>query len=396
MGESIFRTGQPVNGFVYSPLIAILFALFVPLGFDTALILWGILQGVFIFLYLTLFRRLIPAGQWIQRLFVFLALSSFPLLHHLVWGQVGIITTVSILAALLYYERGQRAIAAVLLAFGLGFKFFPLIFLLPFVVRRDLRFLLYSFTACVVLLFIIPASLLSVDGATRFYTALFDSYPHFNWVLSSYNSQHFPHVIFRLAQGMGFHAYTYLPILRWIGYGIAVINIGLIYLIQRAPLSRANQWSFHILFLTIPFVLLTSWPSDLVYISFAQGFLAWQLLDERRSFNALRYTTLSLLLSSIILSSIFFFNFLFFNIATNYYGYGFYGAIFWTVLLLRAASYMELLPTVLRQLHRRSVADPLLNFALTNPEREQTAKTTIRHQWDPEAQCGRICSIPVW
>jgi hypothetical protein len=350
MGRSIFHTALPVEGFVYSPFIAILFALFVPLGSDTALVLWGVLQSICILLYLALFRRLIPTGRCIHLLFVFLTLSSFPLLHNLASGQVGIITTVLILGALFCYERGQRATAAFLLAFGLSFKFFPLLFLLPFVIRRDIRFLLYCFTACVLLLFIIPASVLGMDGATRFYSALLDSYRHFDWVISNYNSQYFPHVIGRLVKQAGFNAYAYLPFLRWIGYGIAAINVGFLYLIQHARLPRANLWSFHILFLTIPFVLLTSWPSDLVYISFAQGFMARQFVEKRRSRHVSRYITLLLLLASIILSNI-----LFFNNTSNYHDYGFYGTIFWTVLLLLVAAYLEVLPDTMREIRRMSI-----------------------------------------
>jgi hypothetical protein len=159
---------------------------------------------------------------------------------------------------------------------------------------------------------------------------------------------------------MGFHAYTYLPFLRWIGYGIAAINMGFLYLIQRARLHHANLWSFHILFLTIPFVLLTSWPSDLVYVSFAQGLLAWQLLEEKKNIHTSQYATLVLLLASIILSSILFFNFLFFNNIGNYHGYGFYGAIFWSVLLLLAATYVEIMPTALQQIRRMLVENPPL------------------------------------
>lgn len=385
-GRVFFHTALPVKGFVYSPVIAILFALFVPLGSGTAILSWGILQGIFILLYVALFHRLIPSGQWIQLLLVFLALSSFPLLHNLAWGQVGIITTVLILGVLFLYERDQRPLAAILLAFGIGFKFFPLIFLLPFVIRRDVQFLLYSFIACAALLFVIPVSLLGMDGATRFYDALFASYRHFDWVQSNYNSQHFPHVITRLikaagpdvyeslapqAEAAGTHISAYLLLLRWIGYGIAAINTGFIYMIQRARLPHANLWSFHILFLTIPFVLFTSWPSDLVYISFAQGLLAWQLLEKKKNINKTWYATLILVIASSILSNI-----IFFNIVGNSHGYGYYGAIFWTVLLLLLASYMQLLPCVLRQIQRavtRLFRQPVLSCQPDPSSRQEFA-----------------------
>ncbi len=44
MGEAIFQTELPLKGFVYSPFIAILFAVFPPFGLNASLVLWGILQ----------------------------------------------------------------------------------------------------------------------------------------------------------------------------------------------------------------------------------------------------------------------------------------------------------------------------------------------------------------
>jgi hypothetical protein len=267
-----------------------------------------------------------------------------------VWGQVSIITTVSILGALYFYKRGQRALAAVLLAFAISFKFFPLIFLLPFVIRRDFRFLLYSFIACGVFLFVIPAFLLGVDGATRFYIALFDSYRHFDWVVANYNSQHFPHVLLRLIYALGVDARAYLPLLRWVGYGIAVINMGLLYLIQRARLPHADLWNFHILFLTIPFVLNTSWPVDLVYIPFGQALLAWKILEGDKTLSwrhplPARKVASLLLLTSIVISNI-----VFFNLLDNSNLYGSSGITFWSNLLLLVVSYMELLPSALQKI----------------------------------------------
>jgi hypothetical protein len=345
MGEAILQTHEPLTGFVYSPFIAILFAIFTSFGLDTGLIIWGILQGICILLYLGLFRRLIPTGERIHLLFIFLALSSFPLLHNLVWGQVGIITTVSILGALFFYEREQRALAAILLAFGISFKFFPIIFLLPFVIHRDVRFLLYSFIACAVFLFVIPASLLGMDGTSSYYSALLDSYRHFDWVLSNYNSQYFPHVLLRLMEATRFDAHVALPLLRWTSYGIAMLNLGLVFIIQSTRMPHVNLWSFHILFLTIPFVLLTSWPVDLIYISFAQGLLAWQLFDEKKAIRASRIASLILLIISIFISKI-----LFFNLVGNTHSYGFYGATFWSITFLLVATYVQLLPVALSQI----------------------------------------------
>jgi len=346
MGDVIFNTGQPLEGFVYSPFIAILMAVFPPFGFYTSLILWGILQASIVILYPLLFRRLVPARLAIQFLFVTLALSSFPLLHNITWGQVGIITTVSILGALFFYERGQREAAAVLLAFGFSFKFFPIIFLVVFVLRRDTRFLLFAVAASGIFLLLVPCIFLGVGNTLNFYSGLLDSYRNFDWIITNYNSQYFPHVFIRFAKALGMNAYTFLPLMRWIAYGIAAINMGLVYLVQRARLQYANLWSFHIIFLTIPFVLMTSWPVDLVYISFAQGLLVWHLMEERNSpmRTFWQNTALVLLVVSIFISNI-----SFFNLIADHTRYGYLGYIFWADLLLLLISYIDLLPPAWRK-----------------------------------------------
>lgn len=62
-------------------------AVFPPLGLNASLVLWGILQDLFVSLYLLLFRRLVPAGLPIQLLFFALTLSSFLLLLNLIGGR---------------------------------------------------------------------------------------------------------------------------------------------------------------------------------------------------------------------------------------------------------------------------------------------------------------------
>lgn len=373
MGEAVFHTKMPLNGFVYSPFIAVLMAVFPPFGFHMALALWGILLAISIIFYLLLFRWLVPAGLPIQLLFVGLALSSFPLLHALTWGQVSLFTTTAILGALFFYERGQRAAAAVLLAFGLGFKFFPIIFLVPFVFCRDIRFQLYMAAACAMFLFVIPSILLGVGDSLNFYRGLFDAYRNFDWVITNYNSQYFPHVFIRLAKALGMDASTHLPLLRWIAYGVAAINMGLVYLIQRAQLPHANLWSFHIIFLTIPFVLMTSWPVDLIYISFAQGLLAWRLLKERNSSARTFWqnAVLMLLFASIFISNIFFF-----NLIADHIRYGYIGFIFWANLLLLVISYVELLPLALRKIREMAVS-----FRESSPRTWDGPISSLRIEW---------------
>jgi uncharacterized membrane protein len=333
---------------MYSPFIALLLALFSPLAFDTALMLWGILQLGCIILYLFLFRWLVLAGLRFQLLFVLIALTSFPLWHNLSWGQVGIITTVAILGMLALLERGRRISAAALLGFAASFKFFPLIFLAPFAFRRDFRFLLLVALACVAFFVVLPGLLMGPGDTLTFYRGLLATFRASDWVVGNYNSQHFPHVLLRLSGALGIAARPYLPLFSIFSFGLAALSLALVYLVQRAHLPHADLWSVHLLFLSIPFFLKTSWPVDLVYLSFAQAFLAWQIIAGAAPLPCARRRGLSTgVLLALLLISIGLSNILTFHLVGNRELYGFLGFIFWADLLCLVASYILLLPLVL-------------------------------------------------
>jgi uncharacterized membrane protein len=348
MGKAVLRSSVPLEGFMYSPFIALLLALFSPLAINASVLLWGILQAGCVVLYLLLFRWLVPAGLRFQLLFVLIALTSFPLWHNLSWGQVGIITTVAILGMLALLERGRRLSAVALLGFAVSFKFFPLIFLAPFACRRDFRFLMLAALACLAFFIIVPGILMGPADMLTFYRSLLESLRASGWVVSNYNSQHFPHVLLRLSEELGFAARPYLPLYNIFSFSLAALSLVFVYLVQRARLPQADLWSVHLLFLSIPFFLKTSWPVDLVYISFAQALLAWQFLEEvppHPSAHRRQLSTCVMLIFLVI--SIGLANIFTFNLIGNHGTYGFLGFIFWADLLCLIATYILLLPLVL-------------------------------------------------
>jgi len=365
MGEAIFRTELPVSGFLYSPFIAILLAAFPPIGPTASLLLWGILQIGCIAIYILLFRWLVPAGLKIQLLFVFLALFSFPLVLNQLGGQVTVFITVPLLGVLALEKRGQHAAGAGLLAFAASFKFYPLMFIAPFAARRDTRFLLFAaFTCCAVFL-LVPGIFLGFGDTFRFYGALLDAFRESAWVTANPHSQFFPHLVLRLAGVLGYDAHTLFPLLHGISYSAAAANMGLIFLIQRARLHLAGLWSFQIVFMSIPFILKTSWPHDFVFLSFTQALLAWWILEQMKDTPAVdnsgkkAFSSSSLRIRKavtffLILTSIVFSNIVFFNIFGDFTRYGFYGFLFWANLCLLIAAYLLFLPSALRRIQQPS------------------------------------------
>jgi hypothetical protein len=359
MGETIIRTGLPVEGYLYSPFVAILLAVFPPLGPTVSIVLWGGLQVAIFILYVFLFRPLVPAGLPVQLIFVALALSSYPLMLNFIGGSVSVFMMAALLVMLVLNERGHRAAAAGFFAFAVSFKFFPIIFLIPFAVGRSTRFFLFQVIACVVFLFVVPSVVLGAGDTLRFYSALSDSFRESGWVTANPHSNYFPHLVLRLAGAAGHDVQAHLPLLRWIAYGFAAANMVLVYLIQRAQLRHSDMWSFLLVFLMLPFVLKTSWPHDFVFLSFGQALLVWRLLEgekaeswngdkRERSYGMRRRArwaiALFLVLPSIVLSNI-----VFFNLFGDFSRYGFYGFLFWADLLLLIALYVEILPAALRR-----------------------------------------------
>ncbi len=373
MGRAVLAGAPPVDGFVYAPPIALILAPFSLLGPETAVVAWGMLLVAGIVVYIWLFRRLLPAGLPVQWLFVALLLSSFPLLHTIKFGQITLFSTVALLAALAFVQRGQSQAGATSLVLAACFKWHPAVFLAPFAARRDFRFLLWTAIAAAILLLFAPVLLLGFTRTAEFYRALWLSYMNFDWVLSNYNTQYFPNVALRAVDAAGIHlqpstAAWMLSVLRGLAWLAVVANLALVYQIQRRRLPRADLWSFQVLFLNIPFLLGTSWPVDLVFLPFAQTVLAWALLDANglpsgggeapapeahspgwRALGPRRAMPAALLACSSILFS----NVVLFNLIGDRIVYGSLGFVFWADALCLIATYIVLLPAV-----RRGAADP--------------------------------------
>ena len=349
MGEAVFRNGLPVECYLYSPFIAIVLGLFPLLGLDLSLVIWGILQVAAIVLYALLFFRLVPARLPIQLLFVALTLFSYPVWLNFLGGNTGMFITVALLGMLLMIERGHYVTAAVLLALAASFKFYPIIFLAPFIARRNIRFLVLAIAACLAVFVVIPSVVLGGGRTLGFYNALLNAFQESGWVTVNPHSQFFPHYVLRLIGVTGAEAPVALLILQVVSYCIAALNLIFIHRIQSSQLTRANLWSVLLVFLTVPFVLKTSWPTEFIFLPFVQAFLIRHAMEHgtepdpygSRLIPGRKRTLIILVLVSALLSSV-----VFFNLLGNFAVYGHCGFLFLAGILLLIAIYAELLPAL--------------------------------------------------
>ena len=276
MGDAIFYNSQPVEGFLYSPLIAIFLAIFPPLGLDLSLVIWGILQVVAIILYFLIFYHLVPSKFTNQLIFIVLILFSYPVWLNFLAGNTGMFITAALFGSLLAFERDRFTIAIILLVLAGSFKFYPIILIAPFVLKTSKRFILLSIGTIFLMLFIIPGLVIGIDGTTQFYNGLLLSFQESDWVVKNPHSQFFPHIVLRL---IGSESEILLMVLKVFSFCLAVVNLLFIYFVKRSKAPYANIWCFQIVLLSIPFMLKTSWPIDFIYLPFVQSFLIWRILN---------------------------------------------------------------------------------------------------------------------
>jgi len=360
MAREIFRAKLPTPGFFYSPFVAILLSVFRPLDIGSALVVWGVFQALLIAGLATAPRAFGIRSIPLLLLHLFLVLTAFPVVHNFKWGQISVLLVLSLLACFYFYRRGRKVVSAVLLAFAIAIKFFPVFFLLYFVVRRDWRFCLACVVASAVFLVGVPALALGWGETWSYYAGLRYILGLAQGYLIDPNSQYFPNVARRIVEGISFDGTV--PFrqlvdenmrlqgsLRVVGYAVAAANIALLYFSVRAR-ERAGRdtvvWGFVVLSLTLPFVVRTSWPHYFVYLPFCQVFLWHEIargeVPRRRLLLGL------LVVPSMVLSSIFLFNalaagdFVLLKAVERRSVYSFWGCPFFANLLLLVAVYAGL------------------------------------------------------
>lgn len=337
MARTILHTSTPVHGYFYSAFFALLL---VPLGaleHMPAMWSWGVLQAIslIILCVLPLVRllRLKPGGI---ALYAGVLVTSFPILHNTKWGQVSVLLVVCVVAAFHAYAGKKRVLAGIILAVAVAIKYYPAVFLVYFILKRDFRVCVSFAIAIFVFYTFIPATVMGLQPWIEFEKARIAAMPDVDWIRHDVNSQYFVHVadrwshlIFRKPVGR-----AGAQVLTVAGYAVFLCNMALLWLMQRRNLRDKYVLSLVLLFLSLPFVIRTSWPHYFSYLPFCQVVILTRLTLARSFSNIWKWVLLLLPLSSIACSSVFVFNGF-----PHWKVYNAYGMIFIANLLLLACVY---------------------------------------------------------
>ncbi len=305
--QQIFLSRQPVVGFFYSAMFAWLLA---PLGYlplDTAVSVWGALQAAVTSLMVIPLSWLFLRGAehfWWRLGYFSLCLLSIPLFHNFKWGQVSVLLTLcAIAAAFLPRGRWTSVLSGFLMAFAAAIKFYPAVFFLFYLFRKQ-WLALSSAIAFVVLLLAFPIWPMGYDRWQYFQTA--ELVPLSKIELNEDpNAQYLIRVL--IADFPSAFPRSSIPSLKLAGRALAALNLLLAFGVGLLgiPEDSKRRLIMCLLFLMLPFVLTTSWTHYLVYLPFCQICLAYEAARILRGENRWRMATVWMLAgTSAVLSSI--------------------------------------------------------------------------------------------
>jgi hypothetical protein len=307
--QEIVDAVQPVDGFMYSATFAWVLAPIGRLPPVMALKVWAVLQAVLTALMVLPLSWLFLRGTdrfWWRLAYFALSLTSIPLLHNFKWGQVSVLLTLCVIAAA-FLDGGRRVsvLAGFLMAFAAAIKFYPALFFLIFLVRKQ-WLALAAAVMLAVLLLTLPMWPMGYERWRNFGRAskvvpLMDQE-----VVEDPNAQYFIRVL-TADFASTFPRTTSVSALKRAGRAVALLNILLVISagLLRIPDESRRRLIVCLLFLTLPFVVTTSWTHYFVYLPFCQICLTYEAARIVRRGNQWRMSTVWVLGTvSAVLSSI--------------------------------------------------------------------------------------------
>jgi len=332
MTKVILTEKLPVNGYYYSAFFALLISPLGSLPIEQAQWIWGALQVVLagLLAWVAGFKTLeLPRPQ--KLLFLFLFLTSFPLLHNFKWGQISVLMTLCILASMWLYQQDRPLLSALILAFAVSIKYYPIIFLAYPLFKRDFRFLSAFGISALIFYAVIPSLVLGPQAWVGFERAVSQLITDAKFT-GDVNSQYLGHVILRSLpfDDAPFKQKVASMLLQSAGGLVFLANIGLIWLAQKKQVKDALVISTGLMFLSLPFIIQTSWSHYFVYLPFVQITLIHFFGKESKP--ALGFLVASCAASSILV----------FNLFPGWSAYNNAGMLFISNLLLLIAIYLWL------------------------------------------------------
>ncbi len=337
MSQRILQVATPVPAYYYTAFFALILAPIGTLTLPSAMIVWGAIQ------FACLVALCIVSGRGLLRLpplgmvlYAGLYITSYPILNNIRWGQVSTPITLCVIAAFVAANKNRRVLAGTLLAFAAAIKLYPALFIVYFALKRDVRTCVAFGMAALLFYFAFPVTVLGFSNWLQFEKATSFAVSSVWWIPHDVNSQYVVHVglrWFQMVFGRAAGDVT-AQVVTIVGYVIALSCIAMAWLLQRRRSCEKYGLAMVALFLSIPFVVKTSWPHYFAYLPFCQIAMFSYHASSFRTASLRGKALCALPLLSMLLSSVFLF-----NMFAGWGPYNLCGMLFLANLLLLVAVY---------------------------------------------------------
>jgi alpha-1,2-mannosyltransferase len=285
-------------------------------------------------------RTILFARPTATAVYSLLLATALPILHNVVWGQVSILVTVLVVCTALLYRR-HPFVAAAVLAAATSIKFYPALFAIYFLVRRDFKSLAVFAAAAIGWMAILPVLFLGVDGTAGYYGSLYAILGQLDrHSAASPYSGYIANAVSMLVQGSVQPESMLYDVSRMFGYLVVGASAVVLYLVEKRGLADGAFWAAALSFTMIPFVVGTCWAHYFVYLPLVQAFVLVHLLRHAQPTWS-KLASFALLFASVALSNIVFFAT--FTRPDDFYRHGY---LFWSNLLLVPALTLQALRVI--------------------------------------------------
>lgn len=309
--KSLLHSATPIAGYYYSPTFALALRPLTSMSQEDAIRAWTWVQSGSLTLYVASGALLLRGLGWLSLLaFVPLTLTCHPILHNWKWGQANTLFVALALTALAL-RRAPAPARALPLALAISTRYYPAMYALAFVQRKNWRVLAWMAALCVVLLLVVPSLVLGLSHTLQFYKAgaLQSHAAATSWVLWWGGSQYLPGVVARTLRSFALDS-SLVPLwlLVTLSYALALANALAALRKLRANASSAQLWTLSFMAGCTPLLLPTSWIHYFAYLPFVQAFVLSRIVRMRGTVAARAALFLLLWVPAVVMTSIFFFN----------------------------------------------------------------------------------------
>lgn len=329
-GVSLRERPEAVRGFYYSPFFAVGMRSLAHLPFAVARAVWLsiVLLGVAALVCLPSLLAILTTSR-ASLAYVFVLSTSLPLLHDLLYGQVSSILLALVGLSYWAYQRKRGALSAALLGLATAIKFYPALFAIYYLLRRDVRATLQFSVTVLVCVVLIPWAVLGGQAYVAFVTSIARNLSSLQLYLetTAYSNA----------------AVTVLPEAArvWFGFGAAArpaavglsvcVALVLLTLIARAARRNDSRSALLLSLAALPFVVRSCWVHYFVFLPLLQASVLVASSAKGASASLRWWGLFGSLISAAVISYPYF---ILVGDADSYYRAGF---PFWATLVLLPA-----------------------------------------------------------